>query len=90
MMTHLLSDTVTVEVQNNKTFVNEMRMREENNDLVIFVMIPLTEESSDQRSTKKEKIKRGKMRSLTETFVQLDPWNRGREEPDCGPLPVQL
>ena len=61
------------------------------NDLVIFVMIPLIQESSDQRSTKKEKIKRGKMRSImTETFVQLDPWNRGREEPDCGPLPVQL
>ena len=65
-------------------------MREVDTDLVIFVMIPLSEESSDQRSTNKGKIKRSKMRSLTETFVQLDPWNRGREEPNSGSLPVQL
>ena len=46
------------------------------------VMIPLTE-SDDQRSTKKENIKSSSlMRKLTETFIQLNPWNRGREAPN--------
>ena len=55
------------------------------------MIIPLTE-SGDQRSDKEEKIQEGqdKVIVIPETFVQLDPWNRGREAPNSGPLwPLQ-